>query len=265
MYLRIGSNKPVKSNAVPSVAAVLVLAYWFQSPSWNSRSPLTSMAMQSVSGQSGELHDAPQTQSLASFQPFSAGLPPSPASRQHRSASVEDYAPTAKFPPQARRQAPPMPQTQVCDGRPQALPDWSRAPLFPVFHGAPAFLWAFSTHHFKNNGYALASTPRSWRYCYRIFDAPHQAPPPRHANAPNASATGAAAGDFSTLFDFVFFEQIIQRRLNHSFFGKYKPLALIPAKRTGRVREMACADSGAMPIMESSRLAHCGRARSPHP
>ena len=69
---------------------------------------------------------------------------------------------------------------------------------------------------------------------------------------------GAAAGDFSTLFDFVFFEQIIQRRLNHSFFGKYKPLALIPAKRTGRVREMACADSGAMPIMESSRLAHCG-------
>ena len=61
---------------------------------------------------------------------------------------------------------------------------------------------------------------------------------------------GAAAGDFSTLFDFVFFEQIIQRRLNHSFFGKYKP--------TGRVREMACADSGAMPIMESSRLAHCG-------
>lgn len=62
--------------------------------------------------------------------------------------------------------------------------------LFPVFHGAPAFLWTFSTHHFKNNGYALASTPRSWRYCYRIFDAPHQAPPPRHANAPNASATG---------------------------------------------------------------------------
>ena len=53
MYLRNGSNRPVKSNAVPSVADGLT-AYWFHSPGWNSRSPLTSMAMQSVSGQSGE-------------------------------------------------------------------------------------------------------------------------------------------------------------------------------------------------------------------
>ena len=41
--------------AVPSVAAVLALAYWLHNPSWNNKSPLTSMAMQSVSGQPGEL------------------------------------------------------------------------------------------------------------------------------------------------------------------------------------------------------------------
>ena len=130
--------------------------------------------------------------------------------------------------------------------------------LFPVFHGAPAFLWTFSTHHFKNNGYALLLHPEAGDIV-TVFST-HRIKRRLRATQTRRMRLrlGAAAGDFSTLFDFVFFEQIIQRRLNHSFFGKYKPLALIPAKRTGRVREMACADSGAMPIMESSRLAHCG-------
>ena len=55
MYGFMVSNSGVKSNAVPSVAAVFAPAKCFHRFGWNSRSPLTSMEMQSVSGQSGEL------------------------------------------------------------------------------------------------------------------------------------------------------------------------------------------------------------------
>ena len=49
----------IKVEAVPSVALVLAPRKPFHRLSWNSKSPFTSMAMQSVSGQSGELRDAP--------------------------------------------------------------------------------------------------------------------------------------------------------------------------------------------------------------
>ena len=55
MYFFIGSSSGSKLNAVPSVAEVSAPAKCSHSPSWNSKSPLTSMEMQSLSGQSGEL------------------------------------------------------------------------------------------------------------------------------------------------------------------------------------------------------------------
>ena len=45
----------VEVEAVPSVALGFGPWKWLHNPSWNNKSPLTSMAMQSVSGQSGEL------------------------------------------------------------------------------------------------------------------------------------------------------------------------------------------------------------------
>ena len=55
MYRRIGSNSGSKLKAVPSVAVVSGPSKFTHSSGWKSRSPLTSMAMQSSSGQSGEL------------------------------------------------------------------------------------------------------------------------------------------------------------------------------------------------------------------